>query len=135
VLRWNDGDAYLPPDFDVRTYIGNLETIVTHKEEIEKLRPYLGDELFVLSFAYCLFFWELGLLKASAFTKNPFKKMEIVDWQENEKICGILNTAFTPDELDNILSQEKPSSYVVAQLLKDKIAKSIEISISSEKTL
>ncbi|KAA3660748.1 MAG: hypothetical protein DWQ04_18490 [Chloroflexi bacterium] len=123
VLRWNDRDFYPPPDFNIKSILDSLNTIVMHKVEIEKLWPYLGDELYSLCLAYCEFFWYSGQIMANAFTG-----LEVVDWMNDGTIHGILAEVNSPEAL--VIIFEKYKCFDVAQMLKQRIVKLIQKRIS-----
>lgn len=101
--------------------------LIKNSDEINKLRPFISEQLWVLMYAY------QGFIGRTVFLLiDGYKQREIKPWKKDSGIKQIVQTVLTEDELKYILDLRVHSYDSMLQLLENKILNELKRLISSE---
>ena len=103
------------------------DELAKNSEDINKLRPFISEELWVLMYAYQGFIGRTVYLLVDGYEKG-----EIKNWKEDSGVKQIVNTVLIKDELEYILKLKIHAYDSMLQLIENKILNELKRLISSD---
>ncbi len=103
------------------------DKLTKYSDDIDKFRPFISEQLWVLMYAYQGFIGRTVYLLL-----DGYKNGEIKNWKEDSGIKQIVNTVLTEDELQYILNLKVYAYDSMLQLIENKILNELKRLISNE---
>jgi len=107
--------------------IDHTYELTSNSDEINKLRPFISEQLWILMNAYQGFIGRTVYLLIDGYEKEQIK-----NWKEDSGVKQIISTILTKDELQYILKLKTHAYDSMLQLIENKILNELKRLISSD---
>lgn len=121
-------------DPKVREMVNDLDDSTTSNalnatSDIEKLRPLIGEKIYILFFIYRAFIGRLA-----DFVVQGKKGKEVPDWRSDDATQHLLATVLTEEEISEALNSQVKALDNVINRLEEKIIQEINLTLSGKRS-